>query len=71
MVFNYETFSKILIMILLPFVFVAAIMPYIRNMAIKINAVDIPRTRHIHKKPTPKLGGLAIFLGFLLGYMDN
>ena len=69
MVFNYETFSKILIMILLPFVFVAAIMPYIRNMAIKINAVDIPRTRHIHKKPTPKLGGLAIFLGFLLGYM--
>ncbi len=69
MVFNYETFSKILVMILLSFVFVVAIMPFIRNMAIKINAVDIPRTRHIHKKPTPKLGGLAIFLGFLLGYM--
>ena len=69
MVFNYETFSKILVMILLSFVFVVAIIPFIRNMAIKINAVDIPRTRHIHKKPTPKLGGLAIFLGFLLGYM--
>jgi UDP-GlcNAc:undecaprenyl-phosphate GlcNAc-1-phosphate transferase len=38
-------------------------------MAIKIRAVDIPRTRHIHTKPTPKLGGLAMFFGFLLGYM--
>ena len=29
-----------------------------------INAIDVPRTRHIHTVPTPKLGGLAIFLGF-------
>ena len=69
MAFDYEIFSRILLMTLLPFKFVVAIMPFIRNMAIKINAVDIPRTRHIHKKTTPKLGGLAIFLGFLLGYM--
>ena len=69
MTFDYEIFSKILIMILLPFIFVVSIIPYIRNIAIKIGAVDVPRTRHIHKKTTPKLGGLAIFLGFLLGYM--
>lgn len=67
--FNYDTFSKILLMILLPFIFVVAIMPFIKNMANKIGAIDVPRERHIHKKPTPKLGGLAIFLGFLLGYM--
>lgn len=69
MVFDYDIFSRILIMILLPFMFVVAIIPFVRKMAIRINAIDIPRGRHIHKVPTPKLGGLAIFLGFLLGYM--
>ena len=51
------------------FVFVAAIVPFIRKMAFHINAVDLPGGRHIHKKIMPKLGGLAIFLGFLLGYI--
>lgn len=67
--FNYETFSKILLMTLLPFLFVVIIIPFVKNMAKKIGAVDVPRERHIHKKTTPKLGGLAMFLGFLLGYM--
>ena len=34
-----------------------------------INALDIPDKRKIHKKPIPRLGGLAIVSGFLLGYM--
>jgi UDP-GlcNAc:undecaprenyl-phosphate GlcNAc-1-phosphate transferase len=69
--FNYDMFSKILLMVLLPFVFVALIIPFIKNIAVRIGAVDIarPNTRHIHTKDTPRLGGLAIFLGFLLGYM--
>lgn len=69
MTFDYDLFSKILLMVLLPFVVVVVIMPYIKKMAMKIKAVDIPRSRHIHKKVTPKLGGLAIFIGFLIGYM--
>lgn len=67
--FDYENFSKILIMILLPFIFVVTVMPFVKKLAKRVNAIDIPRGRHMHKKPTPKLGGLAIFLGFLLGYM--
>lgn len=71
MVFDQALFSRILLMILLPFIFVVMIIPYIRNMAVRIGAVDVarPNTRHIHKRTTPKLGGLAIFFGFLLGYM--
>jgi len=69
MIIDQALISKIVLMILVPFIFVIIIMPYIRKMAIRIGAVDIPRNRHIHKKTTPKLGGLAIFLGFLLGYM--
>lgn len=60
---------KIFLMIFIPFLFVAFIIPFIRNLAIQINAVDKPRGRHQHKHTTPKLGGLAIFFGFLLGYM--
>ncbi|MBE6159529.1 MAG: undecaprenyl/decaprenyl-phosphate alpha-N-acetylglucosaminyl 1-phosphate transferase [Lactobacillales bacterium] len=56
-------------MILIPFIFVVLLIPMIKKIAIKINAVDVPGGRHIHKKTTPKLGGLAIFFGFLLGYM--
>ena len=66
---NQELIIKILLMIGIPFLFVVSIMPFIKKVAVQINAIDIPRGRHIHKKPTPKLGGLAIFLGFLLGYM--
>ena len=66
---NQEVILKILLMILIPFLFVVSIIPYIKKVAVQINAIDIPRGRHIHKKPTPKLGGIAIFLGFLLGYM--
>ena len=51
------------------FLFVLIIVPFIKKMAYHINAIDIPRTRHIHKEVMPKLGGVAIFLGFLLGYM--
>lgn len=51
------------------FTFVACIIPFIKKLAFHIGAVDNPGGRHIHNKIMPKLGGLAIFLGFLLGYM--
>lgn len=64
-----EVIIKIIMIIVTTFCFVAAIMPFIKKVAMQIGAVDIPRTRHIHTKPMPKMGGVAIFLGFLLGYM--
>ena len=55
--------------ILVVFLFVVLIMPTIMKIAKHINALDIPNERKVHKDPMPRLGGLAIFLGFLLGYM--
>ena len=44
-----------------------------RKVAVHIDAMDKPREdeehRHIHKVSTPKLGGVGIFLSFLIGYM--
>ena len=64
-----ELITKMILMVLIPFIFVVVITPYIMKIAEQVGAVDIPRGRHIHNKPTPKLGGLGIFLGYLLGYM--
>lgn len=61
--------SAILLMVFIPMIFVAFIIPIIKKIAFHINALDIPNARKIHKKPMPRLGGLGIFLGFLLGYM--
>lgn len=67
---DQELIIKIIMMVLIPFIFVVLIIPYIKKLAEQINAIDNNiGGRHIHKKPIPKLGGLAIFAGFLLGYM--
>ena len=55
--------------ILVVFLFVVIIMPGIMKIAVHINAMDIPNERKVHKHPIPRLGGLGIFFGFLLGYM--
>lgn len=42
----------------------------VRRLALKLNIIDWPRPdedkRHVHKHPAPLLGGLAIFLTFLI-----
>lgn len=35
----------------------------IKKFAVKIGAMDVPDHRKVHKEPTARLGGLAIFLG--------
>ena len=66
---NKDIVLQLLLMIVIPFTFVALIIPFIKKIAIEVGAIDVPRGRHKHNKPTPKMGGLAIFLGFLFGYM--
>ncbi len=37
------------------------------KLAFKIGALDVPKdTRRMHKKPTPRIGGIAIVYGFLI-----
>ncbi|MBU5434526.1 MraY family glycosyltransferase [Pseudoflavonifractor sp. MSJ-37] len=41
--------------------------PIVKNLAQKWGAVDVPKDgRRMHDHPIPRMGGLAIFLGFLL-----
>ena len=56
--FIFFAFSTILSFILTPF---------IRKLAIATKVISIPKDeRNIHKKPIPLLGGLAIYISFIL-----
>ena len=44
--------------------------PLVKKMAYKVGAIDVPKdNRRMHKVPIPRLGGLAIFLGFFLSVL--
>lgn len=55
--------------------FVAAVValistPVVRSLAFRIGAVDVPKDgRRMHDHPIPRMGGLAIFFGFLLSVL--
>lgn len=41
--------------------------PVVKSLAFKVGAVDVPKdNRRMHDHPIPRMGGLAIFFGFLL-----
>ncbi len=61
--------KNILLMILIPFIFVSLFVPFVIKIAQHVGALDIPNERKVHKKPMPRLGGLGIYAGFLLGYI--
>ncbi|MBO2534246.1 MULTISPECIES: glycosyltransferase family 4 protein [Rummeliibacillus] len=49
--------------------FVASILltPIVKRLAYRIGAVDKPNYRKVHNHVMPRLGGLAIFIAFLMG----
>ncbi len=40
--------------------------PLAKKISIKMGAIDIPKDRGMHKKPMPRMGGIAIVLGFMI-----
>ncbi|KPK97033.1 MAG: hypothetical protein AMJ95_11290 [Omnitrophica WOR_2 bacterium SM23_72] len=45
--------------------------PFIRTISIRLNILDLPNRRKIHKDATPLLGGLAIYLGVIIALLLN
>lgn len=58
-------------MLFFPIIFAVALfvtylsVPVVRRFARKISAVDLPNDRKVHRIPIPRLGGIAIYAGFL------
>lgn len=65
-----DVLKKMIIAVAVAFLISFASTPVVSSFAKKVGAVDIPdHKRHIHSHPTPRMGGLAIFLGFLLSVL--
>ena len=44
--------------------------PVVKTFAYKVGAIDVPKdNRRMHKVPIPRLGGLAIFIGFMISIL--
>ncbi|WP_338470676.1 MraY family glycosyltransferase [Niallia sp. XMNu-256] len=53
--------------LILCFLLSVIITPFMIKLAFKIGATDRPNQRKVHQKIMPRLGGLAIYISFLIG----
>lgn len=46
--------------------------PFVIKLANRVGAIDVPKdNRRVHTVPIPRLGGIAIFIGFMAGVLAN
>ncbi|HJH62908.1 MAG TPA: undecaprenyl/decaprenyl-phosphate alpha-N-acetylglucosaminyl 1-phosphate transferase [Firmicutes bacterium] len=58
--------GMILLTLLLAAVMACVLTPLVKAFSVKVGAIDVPKdNRRMHNRPIPRLGGLAIFLGFM------
>ena len=70
MFLNTAVWIKVMLAILVAFVVSIALTPFVKRLAVKVGAVDVPgEARRVHDHPIPRMGGLAIFLGFLVSML--
>jgi UDP-GlcNAc:undecaprenyl-phosphate GlcNAc-1-phosphate transferase len=43
--------------------------PLAARLAFRLGAIDLPNARKVHSRPTPRLGGVAVVLGFCLPWL--
>ncbi|WP_052659506.1 glycosyltransferase family 4 protein [Bacillus alveayuensis] len=58
-----------LITLLLTFSVSLIMVPLVINFANKIGAVDIPNGRKVHKQAVPRIGGVAIYIAYVTGFV--
>ena len=61
--------GNIFIGVIIAFIISFYAIPIIIQLADQIKLYDIPDERKVHKKPIPSLGGLGIFIGFMMALL--
>lgn len=65
---NTELWLRASLAILVAFAVSFAATPPVKKFAEKVGAIDVPKdSRRVHTHPIPRMGGLAIFIGFIIG----
>ena len=67
MEFEYSLLGTVLLSVATSLIVSFLMTPVVKTFAYKVGAIDVPKdNRCMHKTPIPRLGGLAIFLGFMV-----
>ena len=67
---DYHFMLKLVLALVTAGIVSFAATPLVKMFAIRVGAMDVPKdNRRMHKVPIPRLGGLAIFIAFLLGVL--
>lgn len=67
---DLKSIGYVLLALLVAGVVSLLLTPVVKTLSFKIGAVDVPKdARRMHDHPIPRLGGLAIFLGFLVSVL--
>ena len=63
----YQIVIKVLVAFFAAGILSFLLTPPVKRLAHRIGAIDVPKdARRMHKKPIPRLGGLAIYLAFII-----
>ena len=65
-----QPWVKLVAVIIVAFLISLGSTPIVKAFATKVGAMDVPRdARRVHDHPIPRMGGLSIFMGFLLSVL--
>ena len=70
MPFQNRLIAYVVLALLVALVVSFLMTPVVKTFAYKVGAIDVPKdARRMHKVPIPRLGGLAIFIGFMVSIL--
>jgi len=70
MLFENQLIATTILALLVALVISFLMTPVVKTFAYKVGAIDVPKdSRRMHHVPIPRLGGLAIFIGFLVSLL--
>jgi len=70
MAFENQLTAYVVLALLVALVISFLTTPLVKTFAYKVGAIDVPKdARRMHKVPIPRLGGLAIFFGFMVSIL--
>ena len=68
--FENQLIVTVLLSLLVALIVSFLMTPVVKTFADKVGAIDVPKdNRRMHKTPIPRLGGLAIFIGFMVAIL--
>ena len=70
MLLDNQLIAYVMLALLVALVVSFLMTPVVKTFAYKVGAIDVPKdARRMHKVPIPRLGGLAIFIGFIVSIL--